>query len=308
MDRRKANELLTEANTAGAIVFSACRELGISLRTLKRWRCEFKSDGSGEDGLKGSPRQVAHCLSEEERKRILFTCNELKYASLPPGQIVPDLADQGIFIGSERSFYRVLHDHGQLHRRGRVRLLQESRQVPRLRATGPNQVWSWEISYLPTSVKEIWLYLYLVVDTWSRKVEAWDVAEREAAAIAADLVCRACLRERISKGRKQPLILHVDNGSSMRRATLELRLEELGVLRSFSRPRVSNDNPYSESLFRTVLYRPNYPSRPFGNKEQGCQWVYSFMDWYNHQHRHSGIKFVTPQQRYSGAAITICHQ
>ena len=229
MDRRKANELLTEANTAGAIVFSACRELGISLRTLKRWRCEFKSDGSGEDGLKGSPRQVAHCLSEEERKRILFTCNELKYASLPPGQIVPDLADQGIFIGSERSFYRVLHDHGQLHRRGRVRLLQESRQVPRLRATGPNQVWSWEISYLPTSVKEIWLYLYLVVDTWSRKVEAWDVAEREAAAIAADLVCRACLRERISKGRRQPLILHVDNGSSMRRATLELRLEELGA-------------------------------------------------------------------------------
>jgi len=112
VDRRKAIELLTEANTAGASLFSACRELGISLRTLKRWRCKFKSDGSGEDGRKGSPRQVAHRLSEEERKRILFTCNEPKYASLPPGQIVPDLADQGIFIGSERSFYRVLHAHG----------------------------------------------------------------------------------------------------------------------------------------------------------------------------------------------------
>ena len=308
MDRRKAIELLTEANTAGASLFSACRELGISLRTLKRWRCEFKSDGSGEDGRKGSPRQVAHRLSEEERKRILFTCNEPKYASLPPGQIVPDLADQGIFIGSERSFYRVLHAHGQLHRRGRARLPQEPRQVPRLRATGPNQVWSWDISYLPTSVKGIWLYLYLVVDIWSRKVVAWDVAEREDAAIAADLVSRACLRERISKGRKQRLILHADNGSSMRGATLEVRLEELGVLRSFSRPRVSNDNPYSESLFHTVKYRPNYPSRPFGNKEQACQWVSAFVDWYNHQHRHSGIKFVTPQQRHSGVAIAICRQ
>lgn len=101
-------ELITEANTAGASLFSACRELGISLRTLKRWRCEFKSDRSGEDGRKGSSRQVAHRLSEEERQRILLTCNEAKYASLPPGQIVPDLADQGIYIGSERSFYRVL--------------------------------------------------------------------------------------------------------------------------------------------------------------------------------------------------------
>ncbi len=111
---------------------------------------------------------------------------------------------------------------------------------------------------------------------------------------------RACLKERINSCRKQPLILHADNGSSMRAATLEVRLEELGVLRSFSRPRVSNDNPYSESLFRTVKYRPNYPNRPFSSKEEACQWVASFVDWYNHQHRHSGIKFVTPQQRHCG--------
>ena len=128
-------------------------------------------------------------------------------------------------------------------------------------------------------------------------VVAWDVEECEDAKLAAELVSRACLRERYccaegfaySKGRKQPLILHADNGSSMRGAPLEVRLEELVVLRSFSRPRVSNDNPYSESLFRTVKYRPNYPSRPFGNKEQACQWVSAFVDWYNHQHRHSGI-------------------
>jgi len=152
----------------------------------------------------------------------------------------------------------------------------------------------------------VWLYLYLVIDVWSRKVVAWDVGECEDPAIAADLVGRACIRERINKGRKQPLILHADNGNAMRAATLEARLEELCVLRSFSRPRVINDNPYSESLFRTAKYRPDYPSRPFASVEEACQWVASFADWYNHRHRHSGIKFVTPHQRHNGEAVEIC--
>jgi transposase InsO family protein len=140
--------------------------------------------------------------------------------------------------------------------------------VPRLRAIAPNQLWSWDITYLPTTVRGIWLYLYLVIDVWSRKVVAWDVAEREDPAIAADLVSRACLRERISKRRRQPLILHADNGNAMRASTVKSRLEELGVLRSFSRPRVSNDNPHSESLFRTAKYRPDYTRRPFASKEE----------------------------------------
>jgi hypothetical protein len=119
-------------------------------------------------------------------------------------------------------------------------------------------------------------------------------------------VSRACLRERISKGRKQPLILHAINGNAMPAATLESRLEELGVLRSFSRPRVSNHNAYSESLFRTVKYRPDYLRRPFASKDEACKWVASFVDWYNHRHRNSGIKFMTPQQRHSGQAVEIC--
>jgi transposase InsO family protein len=167
-------------------------------------------------------------------------------------------------------------------------------------------VWSWDITYLPTTVRGVWLYLYLVIDVWSRKVVAWDVAEREDPAIAADLVSRACLRERISKGRQIPLTLHADNGNAMRAVTLESRLEELGVLRSFSRPRVSNDNPYSESLFRTAKYRPDYPRRPFASVQEACQWVAAFVDWYNHRHRHSGIKFVTPHQRHNGEAVEIC--
>jgi len=156
------------------VASAACRHnlSCICLRTFKRWRREFKADGNGVDRRKGSSRHVSQRLSVEECQTILLTCNEPKYADLPPGQIVPDLADQDIYIGSERSFYRVLYAHGQLHRRGRARLPQEARPVPRLRADGPNQVWSWDISYLPTSVKGIWLYLCLVIDIWSRKVVA----------------------------------------------------------------------------------------------------------------------------------------
>jgi transposase InsO family protein len=312
--RREAIELISEANAAGARLANACAEIGLSLRTLKRWRKAFAGDGDGQDRRKGSSRLVGHRLSEEERQRILLTCNQPEYASLPPGQIVPILADEGIYLASESSFYRVLHQAGQCHRRGRARLPQEPRSVPRLMADRPNALWSWDITYLPTTVRGVWLYLYLVIDVWSRKVVAWDVAEREDAKIAAELVSRACLRERISRHRgfgpqqRPPLILHADNGNAMRAATLEVRLEELGVLRSFSRPRVSNDNPYSESLFRTIKFRPDYPSRPFASKDEACEWVAAFVDWYNHRHRHSGIKFVTPHQRHSGIATAICQQ
>ena len=305
-DRQRALEILKAGLAAGARAQALASLLGIGLSTLQRWRRQFAGDGDGVDRRKGSPRHISHRLTEEERKRILLTCNQPEFAALPPGQIVPILADQGLYIGSERSFYRVLHAHGQAHRRGRARPPQEPREVPRLKAEGPNEIWSWDITYLHTSVRGVWLYLYLVIDVWSRKIVAWDVAEREDSQIAADLVSRACLRERISKGRPHPLILHADNGNAMRAATLESRLEELGVLRSFSRPRVSNDNPFSESLFRTVKYRPDYPRRPFQSVQEACGWVAAFVDWYNHRHRHSGIRFVTPDQRHSGEALAIC--
>ena len=269
-DRHRALEILKAGLAAGARAQALASLLGIGLSTLQRWRRQFAGDGDGVDRRKGSSRLVSHRLTEEERVRILLTCNQAEFAALPPGQIVPILADQGLYIGSERSFYRVLHAHGQAHRRGRARPPQERREVPRLKAEGPNEVWSWDITYLPTSVRGVWLYLYLVIDVWSRKIVAWDVAEREDSKIAADLVSRACLRERISKRRKHPLILHADNGNAMRVATLDSRLEELGVLRSFSRPRVSNDNPFSESLFRTVKYRPDYPRRPFQSVQEAC--------------------------------------
>ncbi len=270
MVRRKAIGILDAAVAAGARAREVVALLGLGLTPLQRWRRQFAADGDGIDRRKASPRLVSHRLTEEERKRILFTYNQPEFAALPPGQIVPILADQGFYIGSERSFYRVLQAHGQAHRRGRAGPPQEPRLVPRLQARRPNQLWSWDITYLPTSVRGVWLYLYLVIDVWSRKVVAWDVAEREDAQIVADLVGRACLRERITKDRRQPLILHADNGNAMRAATLETRLEELGVLRSFSRPSVSNDNPYSDSLFRTANYRPDYPRRPFLSQDEAC--------------------------------------
>ena len=149
---------------AGARARKVAALLGIGLTTLQRWRRAFAADGDGVDRRKGSHRHVAHRLGEEERQRILLTCNEPEFAALPPGQIVPVLADRGLFIGSERSFYRVLHAYGQAHRRGRARPPQVPRAVPRLRASGPNQVWSWDITYLPTTVCGIWLYLYLLID------------------------------------------------------------------------------------------------------------------------------------------------
>ncbi len=160
---------------------SACTELGISLSTIKRWLRDFGGDGDGEDRRNGSPRLDSHRLSEEEHQRILLICNQPEYASLPPGQIVPALADQGLYVGSESSFYRVLHQVGQCQRRGWVRPSQAPRTVPRLRADGPNQVSSWVIPFLPTTVRVVWRYLYPVIDVWSRKVVTWDVAEVELA-------------------------------------------------------------------------------------------------------------------------------
>ena len=249
----------------GARASELARLLGVGLTTLQRWRRQFAGDGNGLDDRKGSHRHVAHRLSEEERQRILLTCNEPEFAELPPGQIVPVLADRGLYVGSERSLYRVLHTH----RRGRAPTGAQTGSTPAGRRSESGVGLGHHLSphYRPGDLA--------VPLPGDRRLEPQSgglgIAEREDPAIAADLVSRACLRERISKGRRRPLILHADNGNAMRAATLESRLEELGVITSFSRPRVLNDNPYSESLFRTAKYRPDYPSRPFTGQGAACQ-------------------------------------
>ncbi len=217
---------------------------------------------------------------------------------------MPSLADRGVYLASESSFYRVLRSASQQHHRGRARK-PSARVVTSHCATGSNQVWSWDITWMPAAVKGQYYYWYMMLDVFSRKIVGHEVHEAESAELAALLMRRASLAEGLA-GR--PLVLHSDNGSAMKGATMLATLENLGVVASFSRPRVSNDNPFAESLFRTCKYRPDYPRRPFGSIDEARAWTQQFVRWYNHEHKHSGLKFVTPAQRHNGVAAAVLAQ
>jgi transposase InsO family protein len=295
--------LVREANANGARQVKACKVLGISLRTLQRW-----SDGGSVkcDGRSLSKREIAphNKLSESERQLILDIANSPEFANLPPSQIVPVLADQGLYVASESSFYRLLREAKQLAHRGKAKPPTRKRPAP-LQANGPSQLWSWDITYLATTVKGLFFYLYLIMDVFSRKIVGWEVYETESASQASTLFRKTYLREGIA-GRD--LVLHSDNGSPMKGATMLATLQRLGVMPSFSRPSVSDDNPYSESLFKTLKYHPGYPNKPFPSIEEARVWVAGFQRWYNEEHRHSGLKFVTPSQRHLGEDIAILEQ
>lgn len=258
---------------------------------MQRW----ERNGS-EDRRKGCGSEPANKLSEAERECIVGVLNSPEYCDLNPAQIVPRLADQGIYLASESTFYRMLKDKTMNRHRQASRPATHTRPPAHV-ATGPNQVWSWDITYLPLQIRGLFLYLYMVVDIYSRKIVAWHVHDRESAELGADLVTEACFREGIKRGQ---IVLHSDNGAPMKGATMLAKLQDLGVAPSFSRPSVSNDNPYSESLFRTLKYRPHYPEHRFADLDDARDWVEGFVRWYNHEHLHSGIRFVTPADRHAG--------
>ncbi len=295
--------LLDESCAAGARLDKSCEILGLSPRTVQRWRQDgtVKIDGR-KAGAQG--RIPANRLTESERAEILATANAPRFAHLPPSQIVPQLADEGRYLASESSFYRVLREEKQLTRRGKAKAPAHSRP-PELVATAPNQLWSWDITYLGTTVKGLYFYLYLIMDLFSRKIVGWEVFAEESAEHAATVFRKAYLREGVAG---QLLRLHSDNGSPMKGATMLATLQRLGVVPSFSRPSVSNDNPYSEALFKTVKYHPSFPDKPFDSLDQARQWVAGFEQWYNEQHRHSALKFITPGQRHRGEDHDILHQ
>lgn len=244
----------------------------------------------------------ANALTPEERAEILVICNSPEFASLPPSQIVPKLADRGRYLASESTIYRVLRDASQQHRCGRSQPPRRPVAPSTHVATAARQVWSWDITYLPSPVRGKYYYLYLIEDIYSRKAVSWEVYEQECGTRAAGLLQRAILRESCLH---RPLVLHSDNGAPMKSATLLSKMYELGVTPSRSRPRVSNDNPYSESLFRTLKYCPQWPADGFGSLESARVWVSQFVDWYNNEHRHSRIRFVTPNERHAGKDIEI---
>ena len=252
--------LVREACAAGARLEAACAVMGVSPRTLQRWT----EDGSvKEDGrlAAGQMRTPANKLSPEERQRIVATANSAEFASLPPSQIVPRLADQGEYLASEASFYRILREAGQMPHRGKAKA-PSRRRPPAWVADGPNQLWSWDITYLASTVAGLFFYLYLIMDVFSRKIVGWEIHTEQTGEHASALFRKAHLREGVADGE---LVLHSDNGSPMKGATLLVTLQRLGVVPSFSRPSVSNDNPYSEALFKTCKYRPGFPDKPFAS-------------------------------------------
>jgi len=296
-ERKQLVQWIQEANESGARLKRACQEAGISLRTYKRWY----RDGKVQEDQRPLCQRPAptNKLSPEERETILTVCNLPEYASLPPSQIVPDLLDKGIYHASESSFYRILKEEEQLNHRGRAKAPKKSNKPSSYTATGANQVWSWDITYLPSIIKGQFYYLYLFEDIYSRKIVGYEVHEKECGKLASQLLQRCMLKEQCFN-QKPPLVLHSDNGAPMKSQTLKAKIEELGVMSSYSRPRVSNDNPFSEALFRTLKYRGEWPSSGFKSIDDARDWVQHFVHWYNHQHKHSQLNFVSPSERHAG--------
>lgn len=289
--------LVDEAVASGARLESACRELGIDARTFQRWR----GKPEGDDGRQGPNTRPANALTEVEEQDLLGLLNSEEYMDLSPHQVVAKLADMNIYKASERTMYRVLSRKKLLCHRGGMRPRTQHRPAEH-KATGPRQVWSWDITYLRSPIKGRFWLLYMVVDVWSRKVVAARVHDHESDELASALIDETCAREGIDRA---GLVIHSDNGAAMKGKTMLAKMQDLGIVPSFSRPRVSNDNPFSESLFRTMKYRPNYPDGPFASVEDAQAWVDRFVLWYNEDHQHSGIRFVTPSQRHAGADIAI---
>lgn len=280
---------------AGARRKAACELLGLTARTLERWV------DKADDGRQGPNTVPANKLSEAERRQIVAVATSPEFRDQSPKQIVPRLADQGKYVGSEATFYRVLHDADMQHDRGRARPA-----VARPRehvATGPWQVGSWDITYLASLVRGQFFHLYLVEDVWSRKILGWEVHETEEAELAAALIER--IRREAGDVDLAGWVLHADNGGPMKGATMLATLQRLGVVPSFSRPRVSDDNAYSEALFRTLKYCPEYPSTGFATVADARAWVARFVRWYNHEHQHSSIGYVAPADRHAGRDVLI---
>jgi len=292
MDRKECLALVEEAAIAGASRAASCEILEVSVRTLERW----KKDPEKCDKRAGPLTPAPHQLTEAERQMIIEVSNSAPYKDLNPWKIVAKLADSGRYIASESSIYRVLREANLLNHRSKSgpKVVKPPKD---LIAAKPNQVWSWDITYLLSTIKGKYFYLYLMMDVYSRYIVGWRIEEVESMEHSADLMTTACQNEGVAEW---TLTLHSDNGGPMKGATMLATMQKLCVVPSFSRPSVSNDNPFSESLFKTLKYCPAYPEKPFESLESARTWIEKFVIWYNTEHLHSGIKFVTPQSRHYG--------
>jgi transposase InsO family protein len=281
--------LIAEAVAKGCRKKKVCEYLNIPIRTIQNWERRGL-----RDRRKGASKRVHNKLREEEHSEIVEIACSKRFRDITPYEIVPLLAEEGRYIASVSSFYRVLGKAGLVFYSKRRKRRRKKVEPIELKATRPYEIMSWDISWLKTNIKGKYYYLYMFVDIWSRYIVGWQVHEEESGALAKEL-----LNEIASRTGVKGTILHSDNGGPMICSTMRATLEKLEVIASFSRPSVSNDNAYSESLFKTLKYTAGYP-RSFKNIEQAREWVSKFVHWYNHEHRHSKIGYVTPLQRLNG--------
>ena len=284
-----------EAVASGARLEAACAAIGLPARTLQRWVHR------PVDGRRGPHCSPANKLRSWERQRIVTIATSPEFRDCSPKQIVPMLADRGLYVGSESSFYRVLHAENLQHRRTRAR--PPARRPHAHCADGAWQVASWDITYLRSHIRGQFFFLYLVEDVWSRKILGWAIHDTESESHAAQLIEN--IRHTAIDADLAGWVLHSDNGRAMKGSTMLATLQRLGVIPSFSRPRVSDDNAFAESLFRTLKYRAEYPVVGFATVDAARAWVNEFVTWYNHEHHHSGIGYVTPAGRHDGTDVAL---
>jgi len=280
----------------------ACEALAVPRATWYRRRKRRLS--SPVIPLAGRKRRpAARALSESEQSTVLACLHEERFQDCSPAQVYAALLDEGQFHCSIRTMYRLLEVHGETRER-RDQLIHPTYQKPELLATQANQLWSWDITKLRGPVKWTVYHLYVILDVFSRYVVGWMIAYRESAELAKRLIEHTCRKQNIAPGQ---LTVHADRGTSMKSKPVALLLADLGVIKTHSRPHVSDDNPYSESQFRTLKYRPGFPDR-FGSIEDARGFCQSFFQWYNHQHHHSGLGLMTPAMVHHGQAAQILAQ
>jgi putative transposase len=242
-------------------------------------------------------------LTPEERTTVLELLNSERFCNLAPRQVYAILLDEDKYYCSISTMYRILNEHNEVKERRRQRVHPHYVR-PELLATAPNQVWSWDITWLKGPHKWQFFYLYVILDIFSRYVTGWMVAEEESGELAQQLILESCRKQAIQR---EQLTLHADRGAPMKSQTVAQLLESLAVAKSHSRPYTSNDNPFSEAQFKTLKNRPDYPQR-FETIEQARIWSRRFVDWYNHQHRHSGLGLMTPATVHAGLADQLSTQ
>jgi len=248
-----------------------------------------------------SARMKSHrALSDAERTCVIDALRSERFVNDSPAQVYASLLDEGTYMASRRTMYRILAANGEVRER-RNQLNRPNYAKPELLATRPNQLWSWDITKLRGPQKWTYYYLYVIIDVYSRYVVGWMIAHRESAALAEQLIADTCAKQEIAR---DMLTIHADNGSSMTSKLVVNLMADLGVVKSHSRPHVSNDNPYSESHFKTMKYRPDFPDR-FGCIQDARAFCADFFDWYNIRHHHSGLGLHTPESVHYGRAAAI---